>query len=230
MDNLEKDPQGAENVAASSGQSEEETQPSETEEKIEVKEESAPWDDNPKFKGKSAEDIYQAYQEVEKSKGELANKAEIANLIEEKYGLTPEQFKERIEAQEQEAQEQEIGQDPTGYLTGQMQRQQNELALLKEEKNLDNFLNENPDYKPFKEKIMKLAFGVEQDKSYEDIAKEYFGEAIKTGEQSAYNQIDKKKKTQATGVSSAEEGAKPDLSDMTVAEMEKVLPHAGTPE
>jgi len=231
MDNLKKDPQGAEDITASSGQSEEGTQASETEKaEAEVKEESTPWADNPKFKGKSAEDIYQAYNELEKQTGSLGQKAEIANLIEEKYGLTADQFKERLEAQEQQAQEQAVEQDPTGYLAQQVQKQQNELALMKEEKSLDNFLQENPDYKPFKDKMMKLALGVEQDKPYEDIAEEYFGEAIKTGKQSAYNQIDKKKKTQSTGVSSAKDKEVPDLENMTSEEMEKVLPHAPTNE
>lgn len=241
MDNIEQDPQGEVDVASSGGQSAEvDTQKpvevktkdesevktnNETVDKTETGKSTNPWDDNPKFEGKSPEDVYKAYQELEKAQGTLGQKAEVANLIQDKFGITPEQLKERIEAQEQQVQEQQYEENPNSYLQDRLAKQENELALIKEERELDNFLKENPDYAPHKDKLMKIALNIERDKSYEDIANEYIGDAIKTGQQSAYNKIEQKQETQAAGSTNAEV-QKPNLEDLSVEEMEKILPHA----
>lgn len=236
MENLEKDPLGEVGAAASQGQSDE-IQPTETTDtgNNEVKTEATvenPWDEDPKFKGKSPEDIYKAYKESEKLTGQLSQKAQIANLIEEKYGLTPEQFKAQLEQQAEANLQQQYAENPlapvvdkVSQLEQVVQQQQEQAALAQEEKELDNFLQENPDYKPFRNKILKLGLSAEQDKSYEEIANEWFGQAISQGQQTAYQKIETKEKTQATSPTNAK-ATKPSLDEMSVEEMEKVLPHA----
>lgn len=228
MENLENDPSGEVGAAASQGQSDE-TQPTSTEEK-EVG--ANPWDEDPKFKGKSPEDIYKAYKESEKLTGQLSQKAQIANLIEEKYGLTPEQFKAQLEQQAEANLQQQYAENPlapvvdkVSQLEQVVQQQQEQAALAQEEKELDNFLQENPDYKPFRDKILKLGLSAETDKPYEEIANEWFGQAISQGQQTAYQKIETKEKTQATSPTNAK-ATKPNLEEMTSEEMEKVLPHA----
>jgi len=228
MDNLEKkDPQGEGVDASSQGQSTEETQTAETEEAQEAESEEAevsnPWDEDERFKGKSPEEMYKLVQEADKYKGELGKKAKVADLIQEKYGIDPESLEQILTQREQEVQAQE--EDPAVYLQEQMAKTQQELALLKEEKALDDFLKEKPEYTPFREKLMKVAFTAEPNKPYSEIAEEYFGDAIKTGKQVAYEKIGEKKETQATSSSQAEK-QKPNLEDLSVEEMEKILPHA----
>ena len=84
-----------------------------------------------------------------------------------------------------------------------MQQLKSQLDFQNEEKELDGFLNseEGKPYAEFKDKILKLGLNLEKDKSYGDIAKEYFGQSRAQGQQDAYNKIETKKKTQATGVS-----------------------------
>lgn len=234
MDNPTKDPQGDEDVTSSEGQSQEvETQPESQEESAPAEEskeqESTPWESDPKFKGKTAEDIYKSYRELEKKTGELGQKAKLADLIQEKYGLTPEQFQERVEAQAQEEQEQIQQENPEAYIQEKLKRQEEELALLKEERELDNFLQENPDFKEHREQLLKIALNLEPNKPYSDIAQEYLGKAIEQGKKSAYEKIETKKVTQATDVSQSEQKVKPsleDLQNMSVDELEKMLPHA----
>jgi len=245
MENInDVDPLEAADVTAAPGQSQEvNTQPPETTDtpsnegasEEEGGEVSNPWDDDPKFKGKSPEDIYQAYQESQKVIGQNSNKAEVANLVEKKYGLTPEQFKAKIEAQEEHDRQERYQNDPTAEMSDKVQnledkitRQEHEVAYNAEEKVLDKFLasDEGKAYAPFKEKIFKLGLGSEQDKSYEDIAKEWFGEARSQGQNDAYNKIETKKMTQATGVSNKAPAGKPTLEQlkgMSSAEQAQIL-------
>lgn len=228
MDNLNTntDPSGEAGATASQGQSDAtETQLAEGTDEIsqgvsdaqgmedgqEASEASNPWDNDPKFKGKSAEDIYTAYREQEKVVGQVSQKAEIANLLEEKYGITPEQLKEQIEQQEyQERQERYAGNplapvlDEVKQLKNIVLRQEQEKALQAEEKELDNFLKDNPDYQPFKDKILKLGLLDENhNRSYEELANEWFGQSRAQGQQDAYKKIETKKLTQATKPTSA---------------------------
>lgn len=241
MDNINKDPLGGADVTASQGQSTEDTQPvveAETGNNDTKTEETTgenPWDNDPKFKGKSAEDIYQAYKESEKLSGQLSQKAQTANLIEEKYGLTPEQFKEQIEQQEAEAQRQQYAGNPlapvidkVSELEKTIQQQQEEAALAQEEKELDKFLTKSPYYKPFREKILKLGLTIEQDKPWGEIAGKWFGQARSQGQQDAYQKIETKQKTQSTSPTSApnKKITKEDLQNMSASDMEAILPHA----
>jgi hypothetical protein len=199
---------------------------------------SKPWDNDPKFKGKSDADIYNAYQEIEKSNGHLSQKAQFANMIEEKYGLTPEQFKAQLDETERLHQEKRYAENPLAPIYDEVQslrqtveRQEAEKAYATEEKQLDEFLSANPEYAPFKDKIFKLGLTTEQDKDYADIATEWFGQSRAQGQQDAYKKIDTKIMTQATGASMNAPRGKPtpeEMDKMSAAELEAILPHADT--
>lgn len=180
-------------------------------------------------KYKSPEELEKAYKELEGKLGDLGQKASIADLLQEKYKVTPEQLKAQIEAEEIEARRQRYAGNPLAPIVEEVQALKGQLALQNEEKELDKFLAENPDYQPYRDKILKLGLSSEQNKSYEEIAREWFGESRAQGQKDAYKKIETKKSTQVTGVS-RQEGKRSlsleDLSNMSVEELEKVLPHA----
>lgn len=188
---------------------------------------SYPWQAEEKFKNAKPEDIFKSYKEMEKL---YSRKAEVANLIEEKFGVTPEQLKQVIAEQENARQEQELAQNPAGYALREVQTLKQQLALQSEEKELDGFLAKSPEYAPFRDKILTLGLNLERDKSYEEIAHEYFGQARAQGQEDAYKKIDTKVKTQATGVRSVPQRTitPEDMKKMSVAELEAILPHADT--
>lgn len=255
MDNLETDtdPLGDADVTASQGQSdatetqtvepaveteetnnEVETEPEAVEETGEA---SSSWESDPKFKGKTPDDLYKSYKELETNQGTLSQKAEIANMIQEKFGKTPEEFKALIDQQEAQEKQARYKDNPLAPVLDQVselkelvQNQEAEKALMNEEKELDSFLTENPEYAPNRDKILKLGLTSEQDKSYEDIAREWFGETRAQGQQDAYKKIETKKMTQSTGAQSAPKKSfsAEDMDNMSAAEMEAVLPHADT--
>lgn len=242
MDNIETTgPVGSDGATFSQDNSAIDTQPTETTDSVsdvdvaEVEQAPTPWDNDPKFKGKSPEDVYKAYQEAQKAIGQVSQKAEIANLIEQKYGMTPEQFKAQIEAQEYQQKQQLYANNPLAPIVDEVQAlkfqlaQQEAKAALQEEKaELDKFLKDNPDYEPFKDKILNLGLNLEKDKSYEEIATEYFGNARAQGQQDAYKKIDTKRNTQATGAKSAPQKrfSDEDIENMSAAEYEALIPHA----
>jgi len=252
MDNIENDaPQGEADVTASSGQSGEDTQPVEapaetveandeaetTETEAESGESSYPWEADEKFKGKTPDDIFRSYKELEKAQGSLGQKAEIANLLEEKFGVTPEQLKAQIAQQETAQKKQRYADNPLAPVIDEVQElkqivqnQEHEKALANEEKELDSFLADNPDYQPYRDKILKLGLTSEQDKPFDEIAREWFGESRAQGQQDAYKKIDTKKMTQATGAQSAPQRkfTEEELNNMTSEELEAILPHADT--
>lgn len=254
MDNIEDTgPQGAADVTAAQGQpdAEPDTQPAESEQETvtldndedteegteETGDASTPWANDPKFKDKSADDIYKAYQEAQKAIGQVSEKAEIANLIEEKYGLTPEQFKAQVENMEHQQKQQLYANNPLAPIVDEVEglkkelsQQKQQAAYQSEEKKLDEFLKENPDYEPFKDKILKIGLNLETDKPYEDIASEYFGKSRAQGQQDAYKKIETKKMTQATGAQSAPKRkfSEEEKDKMSAEELEAILPHADT--
>lgn len=181
-------------------------------------------------KYKSAEELEKAYLEAQKKISEQGQKAKVADLIQEKYGMTPEQFQATIDAEEQARLEQEYATNPGGAALREVQTLKQELALRDEEKELDSFLSKNPEYAPQRDKILKLGLNLEKDKSYEEIAREYFGTTRAQGQQDAYKKIDAKKMTQMTGTVSAptKRLSDSDLAAMSASEMEKFLPHADT--
>ena len=235
MDNLEqKDPVSEEDVPSEAGQSQEvETQPVEpSEENVQPEEEqqeevSAPWEQDERFKGKKPEDIYASYKNLEGKLGELGQKASFADKVEQ-MGLTPEQVLSVLEQEQSQAEEARMKEDPTGYVKEYIQKQEQARALQNETSQVEALINKNPEYTPFKDKILRLGLLAERDKPYDQIAKEYFGNAIKEGQQSAYKKIEVKKQTQASGVGSIEKSRPSidDLQNMSSSEMEKILPYA----
>ena len=107
MDNTENvTPVGGEGATSSQDNATVSTQPVETATPVsdgqpaEAGQAPTPWDNDPRFKGKTSEDIYKAYTESEKVIGQLSQKAQLANKLSEKYGVSPEQVLSQIEQQE----------------------------------------------------------------------------------------------------------------------------------
>lgn len=176
-------------------------------------------------KYKSQEDLVNAYKELEGKLGTLGQRAKVADIIQEKYGMTPEQFEETIEAEEQTRIQQAIQENPGLAAYQEVQKLQQQLAYKEEEGKLNTFLAENPAYVPFKDKLFNLYLNVEKDKELSEIANDYFGQAIAKGQQDAYKKIEVKKNTQTTGVvSTPKKGITlEDMEGMTAAEMRAVL-------
>lgn len=179
---------------------------------------SQPWDNDPRFKGKTAEDMFKIVQEADKYKGTLGRKAKIADLIEQKYGVSPEQLEAQIEQQEYQRKQQLYANNPLAPIVDEVhelkqivQRQEQEKAKQAQEKELDKFLQDNPDYAPHKDKIFKLALtpgigfnpDTGEETSFEDLSREWVGEVRAQGQKDAYKKIDVKKQTQTTKPSSA---------------------------
>jgi len=179
-------------------------------------------------KYKNVEDLEKAHKELEGKLGQLGPRAKVADLIQEKYGMTPEQFQATIDAEEEARMAQAIQQKPGLAAYQKVQEIQQQLALKEEEGKLNSFLAENPAYVPFKDILFNLYLNVEKDKELGDIATDYFGQAIAKGQQDAYKKIEVKQKTQATGVSSVPKRqiSVEDMKNMSSAELEALLPHA----
>lgn len=183
-------------------------------------------------KYKSPQELEKAYKELESKLGESGQKASLVNKLEEQTGMSAQQIANYLAQQEQQRMDQAIQENPGLAAFQEVQTLKNQLALQAEEKELDKFLGseEGKPYQAFKDKIFKLGLHLEKDKTYNDIAKEYFGEARATGQQDAYKKIETKKQTQATGAMSQPQKkfTEEDLRNMSAAEMEAILPHADT--
>jgi len=238
-------PVGGEDVTSSQGEIDAvETQAADTEQTFDggIQDETDsinnPWDIDERFKGKAPEDIWKSYTELEKMKGNLSQKAEVANLIEEQFGLTPEEFKNAISQQQAQEQQQLMQEDPARYALQEVQNLKQELALRNEEASLNSFLVDNPHYAPHREKLKKLALteGIGFDnlgeKSYEELATEWIGDAIASGQQDAYKKIEVKKNSQASSVTSTPKRqiSEADMRNMSSKDLEALLPHADTSE
>jgi hypothetical protein len=144
--------------------------------------------------------------------------------------MTAQQIKDYISQQNEAKLLQQYNDNPTPYLAQEIQQLKSQIALQAEERELDKFLEKNPEYEPHKDKILKLGLNLERGKSYDEIAKEYFGEARAQGQKDAYKKIETKK-TQATGMSQSAPKGKltpEDMDKMTTKELEAVLPWADT--
>lgn len=228
MDNIENtEPVGVEDVTPSTDNSATDTQPAEpVNEASETAEEgiaSNPWDNDPKFKGKSPEDIYKAYKESEKLSGQLSQKARVANLIEERFGVTPDQFTAQLEAQEQQRRQELYANNPLAPLMDEVselkaykQQQEAEKALAEVNRQLDSFVKANPAYETHRDKILKLALtpGIGYDpqtgmeSSIEDLANEWVGSVRAQGQQDAAHKIETKVMNKPTGASKSEQKQK----------------------
>ena len=237
MDTNELEPVGGQDVSSSQDTSEIIAQPTESEEVVDGNQ-SEEVEEAPELlagKYKTQEDLIKAHQELEKKLGEQSQKAELANLLEKNTGMNANQIKDYL-AQQQQAQFLQQQQDnPVGYLMQKQQQLEAQLALQTEERELEKFLSseEGKPYEGFKDKILNLGLNLEKDKTYGEIAKEYFGNARAQGQQDAYKKIDKKIMTQSTGVSQTPSKGRfteADMEKMSAAELEAILPHADTSE
>jgi hypothetical protein len=179
---------------------------------------SNPWDNDPRFKGKTPDEMFKIVQEADRYKGTLGRKAKIADLIEQKYGVSPEQLEAQIEQQEYQRKQQLYANNPLAPIVDEVQelkaykaQQEQKEARAFQEKELDKYLKENPDYSVHRDKILKLAltpgigFDPEtgEETSFEELSKEWIGNIRAQGQQDAYKKIDVKKQTQQTQPSSA---------------------------
>jgi hypothetical protein len=232
MDTIEEpmEPAGSDDVTSSPDTSLADTQPSETSENVDggTEVEGGASETLLAGKYKSPEDLEKAYKELETKLGGLGQKAAVADLIQEKYGMTPDQLRQTIEAQEQAQMEQQYRDNPGAFAVQKVQALEAKLALQEEERELDSFLQKNPEYAHQRDKILKLGLNLEKDKPYEDIAREYFGETRAQGQQDAYKKIDAKVRTQATGTQSAPQKkfTEADMENMSTKELEAILPWA----
>lgn len=192
-------------------------------------------------KYKTPEELANAYTNLESKLGELGPKAALADELQEKYGVTPDQLRAQMQALEIQQRQERYANDPLAPLVDEVQslkqtiqQQQAEKAEIQLKSEVDSFLKGNPEYEAHKEQILKLAQtpGIGYDKatgqdlgSIGDIAQEYFGTARAQGQQDAYNKIEVKKNTQATGVASTpqKEFGLEDFSTMSASEMKAVL-------
>ena len=181
-------------------------------------------------KYKSPEELEKGYKELESKLGERGEHSELVKALEQQTGMSASQIKDYISQQNEAKLLQQYNDNPTPYLAQEIQQLKGQLALQAEERELDKFLEKNPEYEPHKDKILKLGLNLERGKSYDEIAKEYFGEASAQGQQDAYKKIETKK-TQATGMSQSAPKGKltpEDMDKMTATELEAVLPWADT--
>ena len=184
-------------------------------------------------KYKSPEELEKAYNELQGKLGEQGRKAELANLLEQQTGMNAEQIRDYLTQQQSLQYQQQVQENPGMAAFQEVQSLKQQLALQAEQKELDSFLSseEGKPYQGFKDKILNLGLNLERGKSYGDIARDYFGQAIAQGQQSAYKKIDTKVMTQTTGASQSAPKGKftdDDLDRMTAAELEAILPHADT--
>lgn len=182
-------------------------------------------------KYKSPQELEKAYKELEGKLGTLGQKAGVADLLQERYGVSPEQLKAIVEQQEQAKLEQQMREDPSGFALREVQQMKAEMAFEQEQKKLDGFISANPEYAPFRDKILDLGLNlyngeIREDKSYEDIANEFFGSARAQGQQDAYKKIDSKQMAQMTPTASVPKRTitHDDMRGMSVAELEAILP------
>jgi hypothetical protein len=233
MDTITNDaPVGEEDVTSSPDTASADTQPAESMDSVDGGEVVEAGEPEVLLAGKykTPEELEKAYSELESKFGEVGQKAEIANLLEKQTGMNPQQIKEYISRQQQAQQQQQIQENPLGYVGAKVQQLENQIALQAEEKELDKYLSseEGKPYAPFREKILNLGLKLETNKPYNEIAKEYFGESRAQGQQDAYKKIEVKKNTQATGTRSAAQKkfGLEDMQNMSSAELEQILPHA----
>jgi hypothetical protein len=188
-------------------------------------------------KYKNQDELIKGYKELEGKIGEIGQKASLINKLEQTTGMNSQQIAEYLDRQEQEQMAQQIQANPGLAAFQEVQSLKNQLALQAEEKELDKFLGseEGKAYTPFKDKIFDLALNlyngkVRDNKPYQEIAKEYFGESRAQGQQDAYKKIENKQNTQATGSMSQTKRklSDEDMDRMSAAELEAILPHADT--
>lgn len=189
----------------------------------------------------SPEELEKAYLESQKLHGTLGQKAKVADLLQEKYGVSPEQWAQIIANQEAEEKRQRYADNPLAPVLDEVQelrqiieKNEQEKAQAVVDKEIDEFLRENEVYAPFKDKIKQLAvtkgigFDESGDRPIKDIADEFFGQAIASGQNGAYKKIETKKMAQLTpSVSTPKKTfTEDDMRGMSLDELRAILPRA----
>ena len=233
MDNLEQDPSAASDQSAQ-GQSEVETQ-SQVDDNTQGQGDASteagavnPWDSDHRFKGKSAEEVWRSYNELQHKLGSRNQESEVLKTLQDATGMTPQEMKQFIENRKQEQVQAQIQANPLAYVAEEVQQLKSQIAYQEEVKQLDAFIAQNPTMTPFRDKLLRLGMQLETDKSYEQIAQEYFAPAMSQGQQSAYTKMEQKNNTNITqaGGTSRKPITEEDMRNMSVAELEAILPHA----
>ena len=231
MDNIEtNEPEGGQDVSSSQDTSTDNAQTTETEESVDdAQSEEVEQASLLAGKFKSPEELAKAYKELESKLGEQGQKAELANLIEQRTGMTHQQIKEMLAQQEQQRMEEAVRENPGLAAFQEVQSLKSQLALQAEEKELDSFLNseEGKPYASFRDKILNLGLKLETGKTYDEIAREYFGNARAQGQQDAYKKIETKQMTQSSGVKSAPSSkiTLEEMRNMSASQLAQILPH-----
>lgn len=204
----------------------------EEKDKADVKD-AFPWEGDERFKGKTPEDMFKIVSEADTYKGELSKKAKIADLLSEKFGVTPDKMEEMINKRDQEAKEQFYKDNPSApvmeqldHVTKELAEQKQQALVQQEDQKLDKFLNDNSQYAGYREDIRRLGYSIESESDWGQIAEKYFGKAITQGQEDAYQKMGTKQMTQSSGVSKTESKGKPTLEDfskMSTEEMEAYI-------
>lgn len=231
MDTIEttESPVGVEGATSSQDtDSQVDTQPSETTQ--DVSDEQAVEEEKALLAGKykTPEELEKGYKELESKLGQRDEHSELTKMLEEQTGMSASQIRDYIAQQNEQKLMQQYQNNPTPYLAREIEQLKSQLALQAEEKELDSFLEKNPEYAPQRDKILKLGLTSEKDKSYDDIAREWFGEVRAQGQKDAYQKIETKKNTQATGSVSTPQKkiTLEDMQNMSASELRQILPHA----
>jgi len=235
MDTIEQEsPVGSDGATSSPDTESTDTQPTESTDSVsdgEVEE----VDEAPTLlagKYKSPEELEKAYLEIQKTVGQVSQKAELANRLEKTTGMTAQQIEDYLTNQEYAQYQQQVQGNPGLAAYQEVQNLKGQIALQNEINLLNEALNseEGKPYQQFRDRIQEAAFNMPsmKNKPYLDIARELFGNAIAQGQQDAYKKIEKKVMTQSSGVKSAPQKrfSIDDMRGMTSAEMEAILPHA----
>lgn len=242
MDNPNKVPEGTAGATAAPGQTEVSTHPTTPEAGSSATKpqggegsgtDTPTWASDPRFAGKTPEDVYKSYRELETKLGNhkaIEEKAQLADLLQERLGITASEVQEYIAEQEKEEsanRQREIEENPGAAAYREVEALKDRLAIEQEKANLNSFIGAHPELAPLKAQLFKLALTAERNSSlsYEGIYEKYYGEAMKIAGSEAYRKIGEKQQMASTTPSSADV-QKPKLEDLSVAEMEKILPHA----
>lgn len=191
------------------------------------------WMQDQRFAGKTPDDIYKSYRELESHLGDyksIKEKAQMADLLQNRLGITPDEINEYIankEQEEQQEQQREIEENPGAVAYREVESLKDQLALEHEKSQLNSFIEANPELSPIKAQLFKLAITAERDTnlSYNDIFNKYYGDAMKIASTMAYEKIGEKQQMSSTTPTSSDV-KKPNLEELSVAELEKILPHS----
>ena len=144
MDNIETtEPIGGEGATSSQDNSAIDTQPVESTDSVsdgnvvETGEALTPWENDPRFKGKSEEERYKSYRELESKLGQREENLDLVKELERTTNMNANQIKEAL-AQQQYAQYQQTVQENPGLAAFQeVQQLKSQIALQKEEQELN---------------------------------------------------------------------------------------------